>query len=88
MACNQVAARHAGQQGKQSHGVPSPADSGKDGAAGAEKFRGLAVKTVRCQYHAAASEAGKREKEKPANKNPVFRKGNGVEKLLKAVLTC
>ena len=30
MACNQIASRHAGQQGKQSHGVPPPADSGKD----------------------------------------------------------
>jgi len=27
-------------------------------------------------------------KGKPANKNPVFREGNGVGKLLKAVLTC
>ena len=46
MACNQVASRHAGQQGKQSHGVPPPADSGKDGAAGAEEFRGLGVNMV------------------------------------------
>ncbi len=88
MACNQIASRHAGQQGKQSHGVPPPADSGKDGAAGAEEFRGLAVKMVRCQHGAAASESGKRDQGKPANKNPVFREGNGVGKLLKAVLTC
>ena len=72
VAGNEVAPRHLGKQGKQRHGIPSAADSGKDGTAGAEKLRRLLVKMVWCQRHAAASEAGKRGKEKPANKKPRF----------------
>ena len=84
----QVAALHAGQEGEKGHGIPSAADAGQDGTSGTQKLRRLAVKMVRCQHHAAASETGKRDKEKPSNKKPRFPQRKRGWKTVGTSLTC